>query len=441
MTVTERTVTASEALSRRQASQLAGAGLALIAVSYGIARFAYGLFVPAFRTEFDLDPTQVGLIGSVSYGVYCIAIYPAMMLTPRFGSRRLALLAGALATIGMALVALAPSAAVLTLGVVLGGLSTGIVSPPLAHAVALRVPRARRDRTQAMVNSGTGLGVALSGPVALLTLEQWRGAWLAFSLAALLVTVWAAFSIPRTREAEAYTVAVRWHGGRRRMVKDLLPDPLLPEGGAKLLLTSLVLGVGTAAVWVFGRDILIDIGGQGETSSTVAWSVLGACGLLGAGAGDLAYRFGLTRAWAFSCLGIAAATALIGFAPHAVTLSVAASGLFGAAYIATTGLLLITAASTYHHQPASGVGLSFLTLALGQAIGGGLLGGLIDSFSTAAAFAAAAAAVTLSAALAPSKTISTRTEEIAVLRQEDIDADKSPAFRPFRRRKSQQRTP
>ncbi|WP_258933279.1 MFS transporter [Nesterenkonia pannonica] len=125
--------------------------------------------------------------------------------------------------------ALAPSAAVLTLGVALGGLSTGIVSPPLAHAVALRVPRVRRDRTQAIVNSGTGLGVALSAPVALLTLEHWRSAWLAFSLAALIVTLWAAFSVPRTREAKTYTVAVRWHGGRRRMVRTCCRTRFFPK--------------------------------------------------------------------------------------------------------------------------------------------------------------------------------------------------------------------
>ncbi|WP_022872242.1 MFS transporter [Nesterenkonia alba] len=408
-------------LSHARTTQLAGAGLALIAVSYGIARFAYGLFVPAFRAEFDLTPGHVGLIGSVSYAVYCLAIYPAMMLTPRLGSRRLAVLAGALATGGMGLIALAPTASVLTLGIILGGLSTGIASPPLAHAVALRVPRDRRDRTQAIVNSGTGLGVALSGPVALLTLEQWRGAWLAFSIAALFVTVWVAFSVPRTREAEDYTVAVRWQGGRRRAVKDLLPDPLLPEGGLKLLATSLVLGVGTAAVWVFSRDILIDLGGHSEASSTLAWSLLGLCGLLGAAAGDVAYRLGLTRAWMLSCLGIAATTVLIGIVPHLILPSLLASGVYGAAYIAATGLLLITAASTYYHQPAAGVGLSFLTLALGQAIGGAVLGGLIDTYSVALAFMVAAGAVVLSATLAPSKVISARTEELTVLRQDQID--------------------
>ncbi len=115
---------------------------------------------------------------------------------------------------------------------------------------------------------------------------------------------------------------------------------------------------------------------------------------------DLAFRLGLTRAWAVSCLCIAATTALIGSAPQMVALSVAASGLFGAAYIATTGLLLITAASTYHQQPASGVGLSFLTLALGQAIGAPSWA--VSSTALARRSPLSAAALTgLSAALAP----------------------------------------
>ena len=34
---------------------LVSAGLAMIAVTYGLARFAYGLFLPEFREAFSLD--------------------------------------------------------------------------------------------------------------------------------------------------------------------------------------------------------------------------------------------------------------------------------------------------------------------------------------------------------------------------------------------------
>lgn len=402
------------ALTPRQTARLAASGLALIAVAYGLARFAYGLFVPAFRDEFGLDPSTVGLIGSLSYAAYCAAIYPAMMLTPKVGSRLVAVAAGTLATVGTGLVGLAPDAAVLTAGIVLGGLSTGAASPPLAHAVAMRAPRPRRDRVQAIINSGTGLGVALSGPVALLTLSHWRAAWLAFAVAALLATLWAARSVPRTVEAKHCTVVARDRGGRRRL-RSLLPEPLLPQGAVRLHAAAALLGIATAAMWVFGQDVLTDVGGQSEAVSVLSWAALGVCGLLGAAAGDLAHRIGLRPAWALCTLVIAGSTALLGLAPGSTTVSFGASGVFGAAYIATTGLLLICAAATYHHQPAAGVGLAFLTLALGQSVGGALLGGVLGGYGAGWAFGSAAVAATASAVWAPSRLVSTRTEEMATL--------------------------
>ncbi|HEX5700401.1 MAG TPA: hypothetical protein VFX77_07105, partial [Rubrobacter sp.] len=43
---------------------LVAPGLALIAVTYGLARFAYGLFLPDMREAFDLSPSLLGLIGA-----------------------------------------------------------------------------------------------------------------------------------------------------------------------------------------------------------------------------------------------------------------------------------------------------------------------------------------------------------------------------------------
>ena len=40
-------------------------GLALVGVTYGLARFAYGLFLPEMREAFDLPPSWLGLIGAL----------------------------------------------------------------------------------------------------------------------------------------------------------------------------------------------------------------------------------------------------------------------------------------------------------------------------------------------------------------------------------------
>ena len=63
-----------------------------------------------------------------------------------------------------------------------GAASSGIASPPLAAAVARWVRAGVQDTAQTVVNAGTGVGVLVSGPVALLLLDQWRLAWGLFAV-------------------------------------------------------------------------------------------------------------------------------------------------------------------------------------------------------------------------------------------------------------------
>lgn len=96
--------------ARGLASGLVFAGVALIATCYGFARFAYGLFAPRFAEEFALPAGLSGVIGSGSYVGYCLAIGVITVLTARWGPRPIAVLAGSLATGGITVVAVAPSA-------------------------------------------------------------------------------------------------------------------------------------------------------------------------------------------------------------------------------------------------------------------------------------------------------------------------------------------
>ena len=77
---------------------LVGAGAALVGTTYGLARYAYGLFLPQLDATFDLGPTLSGTIGAGSYVGYCGAILLSLVLTPRWGPRRVAVLAGGLAS-------------------------------------------------------------------------------------------------------------------------------------------------------------------------------------------------------------------------------------------------------------------------------------------------------------------------------------------------------
>ena len=52
-------------MNRGKIPWLVAPGLALIAVTYGLARFAYGLFLPELREAFELSPSVLGAMGRV----------------------------------------------------------------------------------------------------------------------------------------------------------------------------------------------------------------------------------------------------------------------------------------------------------------------------------------------------------------------------------------
>ncbi|QFG68207.1 MFS transporter [Ornithinimicrobium pratense] len=378
-------------LSRRQSLWLTGAGLSLIAVCYGLARFAYGLFVPVFRAEFALDAGTAGAIASGSYVSYCLAIIASTILTPRFGGRAVAVAAGMTATAGVLIVAAAPTAGVLAVGVLIAGSSTGVASPPLAHAVAHTVPAPMRNRTQTVINAGTGIGVAVAGPIALLTHEHWRVAWVLFAIICALATLWAAFVVPSgpVNRSGATTADA------------LIPRPLLPTGSGRLLTAAALMGAASSAMWTFGRDLLVSTGGMSESASSIAWVFLGAFGVLGAAAGDLSRCFGIRASWVTTMLVMGLATGLLAAYPGIVAVAWLASAAFGAAYIALTGLLLIGGTEVYTQAPAAGVGLAFLVIALGQAAGAPVMGALSASAGPFIAFIAAAAVAAIGAFIRP----------------------------------------
>src|ERR687890_1650398 len=183
-------------------ARLVPPGLALIAVTYGLARFAYGLFLPDMRAAFELPSALLGVIGAGSYVGYCAAIVVALAFTSRTGPRLMAGAAGAVAVVGMATVAAAPAAWVLALGVLVAGSSSGLASPPMGEAVACSIRNGVQDRANALINSGTSVGVALSGPAALLLAGEWRLAWAAFALVGLAVLAWNAAAMPREALAD-----------------------------------------------------------------------------------------------------------------------------------------------------------------------------------------------------------------------------------------------
>lgn len=376
---------------------MVGAGAALIGTCYGLARFAYGLFAPEFQAEFAISSTIAGVIGSGSYVGYCIAIVASLLLTPRWGPRRVAVLAGVVAIVGITTVAVAPSASVLAVGILVAGSSTGIASPPMAAAVTEWVTHEARDRAQTVVNAGTGLGVLVSGPVALVLLADWRCAWGAFAIIAALVTGWVALTVPSSR-SEQHPSEPDPGSGR---AAEGGPQSWLVPGAARLIAAAFMMGLSSIAVWTFGRDLVESQPDAGTTLSATVWIVLGTSGVLGALGGDLARRVGLTVCWVAAMLIMGAATALLALAATSTPLILLAAALFGASYIALTGFALIWSTRLYTDRASLGVGLSFFMIAGGQATGAPVVGWLIEVTGPTSLFCAWAGLSLLGAALRP----------------------------------------
>lgn len=346
------------------------AGLAMVAVTYGLARFAYGLFLPELREAFDLDDSVLGLIGAGSYAGYCVAIVVSLVFSARAGARSMVVAAGAVAVLGLALVAGAPGAWVLAAGVLVAGLSSGLVSPPMGEAVARAVAPGRQDRANALINSGTSVGVVLSGPAALVAAEEWRLAWAAFAAIGLVVLAWNAKVMPG-RETRSPL-----EGAGEEGVPRLSLRWLIGQRSAPLFVAAAGTGLASAAYWTFSREFVVRAGGLDQAASTVFWVVLGVCGIVGGAAGDIVSRFGLAGALRCSLLVMAAAIGLLGAAPGFIPAVFASAALFGASYIALSGVILVWSVSVFGERPSAGIGAAFLVLAAGQALGSPLAGTL-----------------------------------------------------------------
>lgn len=367
-------------------------GFALIGVTYGLARFAYGLFLPAMREDLAFTSSLAGLIGAGSFAGYCVAIVASALLVERLGPRNVAALAGAVAALGMAAIALAPSPLVLACAVLFAGSSTGLASPPLAEAVAARIPERGQGRANTLINSGTSVGVALSGPIALAFTSAWREAYWLFALLALGVTVWVWRALP-PRAPSGGTGA-----------SGITVEALRRPGARPLMLAAFGTGASSAVYWAFARETMAEVGGLSAPLTSTAWVLIGLAGLIGGMAGDLVRRYGVSPVHRAALTALALAIAGVGLLPGAVVVAYASAALFGAAYIMLTGVYLVWGILVFADRPALGLGLPFLLIAVGQTVGSSLAGVAITVLGHAGAYVLFAALALATMLVRPRRT-------------------------------------
>ncbi|WP_313606017.1 hypothetical protein [Rhizobium sp.] len=143
--------------------------------------------------------------------------------------------------------------------------------------------------------------------------------------------------------------------------------------------SSFLVGLSSTAIWTFGANIMRDELGFSVDDGAIGWVVLGTIGIAASIAGATVQLFGLqsVRRFSLACMSLALAT--LAAASAYPPLAYIALGLFGAAYIASTGVLLLWGISIYPKQPALGLGAPFLVVALGQTAGAPIFGLVWDT--------------------------------------------------------------
>jgi predicted MFS family arabinose efflux permease len=388
-------------------------GAALIAISYGLARFAFGLFVPPIRAELGLTPEVIGIIGALPLISFLLATLVAPLSADRLGARNTAALSGGFGVVGLALISQASGALSLGVGVFACGICTGLMMPALTAAMQAMVSRSVHGRVSSVMNAGTSIGVAVAVPVVLFLSGAWRSAYVSFAILAGIGVVAAWYFIPsvsRVIPANAASTtpisALQWW----RLFR--------------LSLFAFVMGFVSSAYWIFAPDLMVTLGGLPPTATGWLWLAVGIAGIGGAVVADLADRNNPPITHSLMLVMLSASLALLAASPSQLVLAAFSALVFGLAYMSLTGLYLMTGIRLLPGRLSMGPVLPFMAVSLGQATGSPVVGILVSEFGYANAFATFSAVGILVAMLSPlyPRYIDHETEEEQVEDQTGLQA-------------------
>lgn len=247
-----------------------------------------------------------------------------------------------------------------------------------------------RDRALAAISSGTGWGVAVAVPVALVAGAAWRSAWLVYAVLAGATLVWAARVLPG-RPAS---------GPPSGLPALRLGWFVCPRSGP-LLAGSFAAGLAASAYWTFAVDHVVSDGGIAAADARLLLVVVGIAGVLGTLGADLVRAVGARLSLLAAGAALSGSLVLVGLAPGAWSAVLVSGLLFGAAYNLLIAVQVLWSATVFADRPSAGLaGISFL-LAVGMLAGPPLAGALSRPLGMDGVFVLAAGIAALAGLLAP----------------------------------------
>ena len=357
----------------------------MMCVAFGMARYAFGLTLPAIRSELDLPDVVLGLIASGSFAGFLGSLLAAPLVAGWKGPRAPVTIGGVSAALGCALVASAPAPSVLALGTLIAGSAAGWVWASYSTIVAAVAAPRHRPRLLARITTGAAAGLVVVG-VLTLVVDSWRATWAGIALAAAAATV----AEPAMCAASTARAQTPWP--RSRSPRTGLAEPV---GFA------VVLFIGTTAYFTYAADAAAP-GVLGHAAGPAIFVVVGVAGLTGVAAGGVADRAGGRMVAVTALLLLGVALALLGICPGSPPALLVSAVFLGVANTVGSAALAIWTAAVHPDHPAAAFTFALIVGSISAALTPAVVGavapisGLRPALLGAAGLATGTAAALLS---------------------------------------------
>jgi predicted MFS family arabinose efflux permease len=345
-------------------------GAAVVGVAFGMARYAYGLTLPAIRAEFGLSELLLGAIASGTFFGYLLGLLSGPRLSARRGPRAPTTVGGLCGVAGCALVAIAPTPSVLAVGAVLGGSAAGWVWAPYSDIVAEAVPLRHRPTVLAVITTGTSAGLLLLAGVALgVASASWRLIWTGIAVAAVAAAVVNLRTVPRLPPRRSAAGVSRESPLRRTMIT--------PLGYAVLYFTAITV------YFTYASDAARS-GGLAGSAAALMFAVIGLGGLAGLATGRLARSFGAPVVGSGSLGVVSGALVLLAVGRQSLLLVLLSALLFGLGFMVGSAVMAVWTAQVVADRPGDGFTLALVVGAVASIAAPVAAGGLIPVLGLAA---------------------------------------------------------
>jgi predicted MFS family arabinose efflux permease len=354
----------------------------------GLARFAYGLLVPAMRSELHWSLAQAGGLTTANSLGYLLGAVTAAPIARRLGLAASFRLGMILTAVALALTGTTSSYSLLMLTRAAAGVTGALVFVAGGTIASQFAARARSALPLTIYFSGAGLGIALSGtlipPLLSHHSERWPVAWGGMALAAGLATAASWKAANDTAAAGPITRAIDVRGAAR-----------LWQSAAAYLL----FGVGYIAYITFLSAYLASHR-TGVLQVALTWASLGCAAIVA----PVLWSRPIT-AWPGTrslavLLGLLAGASALALAWTTAVAAIGSAIIYGATFLGVPAAITTLIREAVPPAGWAGTIAAFtVVFAAGQTAGPYLAGELADRFGTGATLAWTAALCTAGAAL------------------------------------------